>query len=151
MPPLHKSSQQRCSIDHSGNFSPCLWFTYAVLNTTSGRGICGERDGTGASLILVLRSEYSVSYELGEQSSIPGRSMRVLVSKGPSHTSIQCLPGGGGSFLGLMWARRETEDSAASTTEVKNGGTLPPLLHTSYNTKCSQSQPLHRHVISWFM
>jgi hypothetical protein len=37
----------------------------------------------------------------------------------------------GGSFPGVMQPRREADDSPPSSSEVKNGGAIPPLSHTS--------------------
>jgi hypothetical protein len=48
---------------------------------------------------------------------------------GPTQSSIQWLPGV--VFPGLKRQRRESDHSPPSSAEVKNGGAIPPLPHTS--------------------
>jgi hypothetical protein len=37
----------------------------------------------------------------------------------------------GALSLGVKWPRREADHSSPSSAEVKNGGAIPPLSHTS--------------------
>jgi hypothetical protein len=48
---------------------------------------------------------------------------------GPTQPPIKWIPGA--LFPGVKRPRREADHSLPSSAEVKNGGTIPPLPHTS--------------------
>jgi hypothetical protein len=75
---------------------------------------------------------YSDGCGLDGQSLIPGRGKRFLLhsiqmASGPTHTPIQWVPA---VSPGLKRSRRQANNSAPSSADIKNRGAIPPLPHT---------------------
>jgi hypothetical protein len=76
-----------------------------------------------------------MGYGLENQSSIPGRGKIFLFSicsrlaLGPTQPPLQSVPGV--ISLRVKQPGHEADHSAASSAEVKNGGAIPSLPHTS--------------------
>jgi hypothetical protein len=72
---------------------------------------------------------------MGRVGSIPGRardfSLLHNIQTGSGAHPASYTIGTGGSFPGGMRPGRETDHSPSSSAEVRNGGAIPPLPHTS--------------------
>jgi hypothetical protein len=64
----------------------------------------------------------ATAFRLGVLGLIPGRSKRSVSTPQRPDRSL---------FLKVKWPRPKADHSPPSSAEVKNGGVIPPLLHTS--------------------
>jgi hypothetical protein len=77
----------------------------------------------------------ATGYGLDSRGSIPGRvknflfSIAVSPALGPTQPPIQWVPGA--VSLGVKLQGREADNSPPFSAEVKNGGAVPSLSHTS--------------------
>jgi hypothetical protein len=74
------------------------------------------------------------SYGMYGRGSIPGTARFFLlhsVQTGSGAHPASNSVGTGGSYLGVKRPGREADHSPSSSVEVKNGGAIPPLPHTS--------------------
>jgi hypothetical protein len=86
-------------------------------------------------ICVALNSQVSIAkyYGLDGRGSIPGRSKRLFFSTlqrlGPTQPFIQWVPGA--FSREVKRPGREVDHSPPSSAEVKDGGTIPSLPHTS--------------------
>jgi hypothetical protein len=90
--------------------------------------------------VLLFRSRNSsvgitTGYELGGRASIPGRARNVSllysIQTGSKAYPASSPMGAGNTFPGVKRLGREADHSPPSSSEVKNGGAIPALPHTS--------------------
>jgi hypothetical protein len=92
----------------------------------------------------------ATGYELNDRGSIPGRDKRFFSSPQCPYRLCTAHPvsypvGSGVSFPRIKRPGREADHSPPHRVEVKNGGGIPPLLHTS-----SWCNILHRDILLLF-
>jgi hypothetical protein len=77
----------------------------------------------------------AMDYGLKGQGSIPSRGKKLflfsplsILALEPTQPPMQCVPGA--LSPRVKWPGHEADHTSASSAEIRNGGTIPPLLST---------------------